>query len=144
MKTYIIYFFTTLLLFFAPIQGLLISVATAIALDTIFGIAKSIKKKEKITSRKLSNIISKFVLYQAAVLLIFTIDTFLLGEFFKVWFSIPYFFTKIVTIILIFIEAVSIKENFEEAFKINIFAMLKRALKRSKDIKADVDVLKPY
>jgi hypothetical protein len=144
MKTYIIYFFTTLLLFFAPIQGLLISVATAIALDTIFGIAKSIKKKEKITSRKLSNIISKFVLYQAAVLLIFTIDTFLLGEFFKVWFSIPYFFTKIVTIILIFIEAVSIKENFEEAFKINIFTMLKRALKRSKDIKADVDVLKPY
>lgn len=144
MKTYIIYFFTTLLLFFAPIQGLLISVATAIALDTIFGIAKSIKKKEKITSRKLSNIISKFVLYQAAVLLIFTIDTFLLGEFFKVWFSIPYFFTKIVTIILIFIEAVSIKENFEAAFKINVFTMLKRALKRGKDIKEDVDILKPY
>ena len=144
MKTYIIYFFTTLLLFFAPIQGLLISVATAIALDTIFGVAKSIKKKDRITSRKLSNIISKFVLYQAAVLLIFTIDTFLLGEFFKVWFSIPYFFTKVVTIILIFIEAVSIKENFEEAFKIDIFGMLKKALKRSKDIKADVDVLKPY
>lgn len=143
MKTYIAYFFTTLLLFFAPIQGLLISVGTAIALDTIFGIAKSIKLKEKITSRKLSNIVSKFVLYQAAVLLIFTIDTFLLGEFFRMWFSIPYFFTKIVTIILIFIEAVSVKENFEEAFEVNVFQMLKKALARSKEIKDNIDVLKP-
>ena len=142
MKTYIAYFFTTLLLFFAPIQGLLISVGTAIALDTIFGISKSIRLKQKITSRKLSNIVSKFVLYQAAVLLVFTIDTFLLGEFFKVWFSIPYFFTKIVTIILIFIESVSIKENFEEAFKIDVFRMLKVALKRSREIKEDIDVLK--
>lgn len=142
MKTYIAYFFTTLLLFFAPIQGLLISVATAIALDTIFGIAKSIRLKDKITSRKLSNIVSKFVLYQAAVLLIFTIDTFLLGEFFKIWFSIPFFFTKIVTIILIFIETVSIKENFEQAFKVNVFKLLKSFLKRGVEIKEDIDILK--
>jgi hypothetical protein len=143
MKTYLTYIFTTLLLFFAPIQGLLISVGTAIALDTIFGIAKAIRLKEKITSRKLSNIVSKFVLYQAAVLLIFTIDVFLLGEFFKLWFSIPYFFTKVVTIILIFIEAVSIKENFEEAFNVDVLKMLKKFLKRSIDIKEDIDILKP-
>jgi hypothetical protein len=143
MKTYITYFFTSLLLFFAPIQGLLISVGTAIALDTIFGISKAIRLEEKITSRKLSNIVSKFVLYQAAVLLIFTIDVFLLGEFFKLWFSIPYFFTKVVTIILIFIEAVSIKENFEEAFNVDILKMLKKFLKRSIDIKQDIDVLNP-
>jgi hypothetical protein len=142
MKTYIIYFFTTLLLFFAPIQGLLISVGTAIALDTIFGISKSIKLGEKITSRKLSNIVSKFVLYQAAVLLIFTVDKFLLGEFVRIWFSIPFLFTKIVTIILIFIESVSIKENFEEAFNIDVFKMLKKFLQRSKEIKDDIDVLK--
>lgn len=142
MKTYLTYIFTTLLLFFAPIQGLLISVGTAIALDTIFGIAKAIKLKDKITSRKLSNIVSKFVLYQAAVLLIFTIDTFLLGEFFKIWFSIPFFFTKIVTIILIFIESVSIKENFEEAFNIDVWAMLKKLLSRAKEVKEDIDQIK--
>lgn len=141
MKTYIVYFLTTLLLFFAPIQGLLISVGTAIALDTIFGISKSIKLGDKITSRKLSNIVSKFVLYEAAVVLIFTIDTLLLGEFLKIWFSIPFLFTKIVTIILIFIEAVSIKENFEEAFNVDVFKMLKKFLQRSKEIKDDIDVL---
>jgi hypothetical protein len=142
MKTYITYFITSLLLFFAPIQGLLISVGTAIALDTIFGIAKAIKLNQKITSRKLSNIISKFVLYQASVLLIFTIDTFLLGEFFKIWFSIPFFFTKVVTIILIFIESVSIKENFEEAFNVDIWAMLKKVLNRAKEVKDDIDEIK--
>jgi hypothetical protein len=142
MKTHLAYFFTTLLLFFAPIQGLLISVGTAIALDTVFGIAKALKLKQKITSRKLSNIVSKFVLYQSAVLLIYTIDNFLLGEFFKMWFSIPFFFTKVVTIILIFIESVSIKENFEESFNVDIFKLLKAFLKRSKEIKDDVDVLK--
>jgi hypothetical protein len=142
MKTYIVYFLTTLLLFFAPIQGLIISVGTAIALDTIFGISKAIKLGEKITSRKLSNIVSKFVLYQAAVLLIFTIDNYLLGEFFKIWFSIPFLFTKTVTIILIFIESVSIKENFEEAFNVDVFKMLKKFLQRSKEIKDDIDVLK--
>jgi hypothetical protein len=142
MKTYIVYFLTTLLLFFAPIQGLLISVGTAIALDTIFGIAKSIKLGNKITSRGLSNIISKFVLYQAAVLLIFTVDHFLLGEFLSIWFSIPFLFTKTVTIILIFIEAVSIKENFEEAFNIDVFKMLKKFLQRSREIKEDIDVLR--
>lgn len=142
MKTHLAYFFTTLLLFFAPIQGLLISVGTAIALDTVFGISKAIKLKQKITSRKLSNIVSKFVLYQSAVLLIYTIDNFLLGEFFKMWFSIPFFFTKVVTIILIFIESVSIKENFEESFNVDVFKLLKGFLKRSKEIKDDIDVLK--
>jgi hypothetical protein len=142
MKTYIIYFFTTLLLFFAPIQGLLISVGTAIALDTIFGIARSVKTKQKITSRKLSNIVSKFVLYQSAVLLIFTVDTFLLGEFFRIWFSIPFFFTKVVTIVLIFIESVSIKENFEEAFNVDVFSLLKEVLKRTKEIKEDINEIK--
>ncbi len=143
MKTYALYIFTSLLVFFAPVVGILIAVGLAIALDTIFGIAKSIKLKEKITSRKLSNIVSKFVLYQASVLLIFTIDTFLLGEFFKIWFSIPYFFTKVVTIILIFIEAVSIKENFEQAFNIDVLKMLKKFLRRSAEIKEGIDVLKP-
>ena len=142
VKTYTIYLLTTVLLFFAPIQGLLISVGAAIALDTVFGVAKSVKTKQKITSRKLSNIISKFVLYQAAVLLIFTLDPFLLGEFFKLWFSIPFFFTKVVTIILIFIESVRIKENFEEAIKVDVFSMVKEALRKSKEIKEEVDILR--
>lgn len=138
MKEFIVYIATSLVMFFTPIGGILIAVAVAIALDTIFGVSKAISKKEKLTSRRASHIISKFILYQSAVLLIYTMDKFLLGEFFKIWFSIEYFFTKVVAIIIIFIEMLSMKENFEEAFGVNIFDKLKEALKRTKEFKDDI------
>lgn len=142
MKTYITYVITSLLVFFAPVSGILIAVGVAIALDTILGIAKAIMIKDKVTSRKLSNIVSKFVLYQSAILLLYTIDKFLLGEFFKIWFSIPFFFTKVIAIVIIFIELTSMKENFEAAFKIDVFQKLKALLRRSKELKDDLDELK--
>lgn len=142
MKTYAFYIGTSLLMFFAPIVGILIAVGVAIALDTILGIAKAVILKDKVTSRKLSNIVSKFVLYQSAILLLYTIDKFLLGEFFKIWFSIPFFFTKVIAIVIIFIELTSMKENFEAAFKIDIFQKLKILLRRSKELKDGIDELK--
>lgn len=138
MKDFLGYVATSLVMFFAPVGGILIAVAVAIALDTIFGISKAITKKEKLTSRRASHIISKFVLYQSAVLLIYAIDKLLLGEFFKIWFSIEFFFTKVVAIIIIFIEMLSMKENFEEAFNLSIFEKIREALKRTKEIKEDI------
>ena len=66
MKTYLNYFFSGLVLFFAPIQGLLIAVAFGIFLDTFTGIFKSVKLSgwRSIRSRTLSNIVSKMLLYQ--------------------------------------------------------------------------------
>jgi hypothetical protein len=40
---------------------------------------------------------------------------------------------------LIFIEGVSIKENIEEALKINIWQLLRNAIKRTKELKGDID-----
>jgi len=51
-------------------------------------------------------------------------------------------FTKICAILLIFIELVSIKENIEEAFKIDIWKMLKTALLRAKEINSDIKDIK--
>jgi hypothetical protein len=138
MKTYAFYIGTSLLMFFAPVVGILVAVGVAIALDTILGIAKAVILKDKVTSRKLSNIVSKFVLYQSAILLLYTIDKFLLGEFFKIWFSIPFFFTKVIAIVIIFIELTSMKENFEAAFKVDIFQKLKTLLRRSKELKDEL------
>lgn len=87
----------------------------------------------------MSNIVSKFVLYEASILLLFIIDKFLLGEFFKLWFQIDHFFTKVVSIILIFIEMTSIKENFEVAFKVNIWQLLKKTIQRAKYIKNEIE-----
>jgi hypothetical protein len=142
MKTYALYIVTSLLVFFAPVVGILIAVGVAIALDTVLGIAKAVMIKDKVTSRKLSNIVSKFVLYQSAVLLLYVIDQFLIGEFFKLWFSIPFFFTKCVALVIIFIELTSMKENFEAAFQIDVFQKIKELLRRSKELKDDIDEIK--
>jgi hypothetical protein len=141
---YIQYIIASILLLFAPIHGLLIAVASAIMLDTFTGIFKSIKLNgwKSVRSRKLSNIVSKMLLYEVCVLFLFLMDKFLLNEFIKHAFGFDYMFTKICAILLIFIELVSIKENVEEAFKVDIWKMLKKLLNRAKEIKTDINDIK--
>jgi len=137
---YLKYIISSLVLLFVPIYGLLIAVGTAIALDTFTGIFKSIKLTGwcSIRSRILSNIISKMALYEICILLLFVIDKFVLNEFISKWFGFQYMFTKICAILLIFIELVSIKENIEATFKIDIWKLLKKAFLRAKEIKSNV------
>jgi hypothetical protein len=144
MKTYLNYLITGLVLFFAPINGLLIAVAFGIMLDTFTGIFKSIKLNglKSIRSRKLSNVISKMLLYQVSIISLYCIDKFLLNELVNLHFSTQFLFTKLVAIILVFIELVSIKENIEEALNVDIWKMLKNLMKRAKEVKTDIDSLK--
>lgn len=137
---YLKYILSSLVLLFVPIYGLLIAVGTAIALDTFTGIFKSIKLGGwcSIRSRILSNIISKMALYEICILLLFVIDKFVLNEFIFKWFGFQFMFTKICAILLIFIELVSIKENIEASFKIDIWALLKKAFLRAKEIKTNI------
>jgi hypothetical protein len=48
-------------------------------------------------------------------------------------------FTKICAILLIFVELVSIKENIEETFKIDIWKLLREVFSRAKEVRADID-----
>lgn len=141
MKTYVLNLLAGLLLFFAPIQGLLLTVGVAILLDTLTGIYKSVKIKgwRSIKSRKLSDIIGKMFLYEMCVVALYPIDYYLLNELTLHIVSIEFFATKLTCVLLIFIELVSIKENIEKARNIDIWAMLKNILKRTKEIKDDVD-----
>lgn len=140
---YINYIFSSLILLFVPIHGLLIAVAAAIILDTFTGIFKSVKLKgwASIRSRVLSNIISKMALYEICILFLFLIDKFVLNEFVFHWFKFNYMFTKICAIMLIFIELVSIKENVEETFKVDIWQLLKKAFLRAKEVKQNINNL---
>lgn len=82
------------------------------------------------------------LLYEVCVLFLFLMDKYLLNEFVKHAFGFDLMFTKICAILLIFIELVSIKENIEEAFKIDIWLLLKKLLNRAKEIKSDVNEIK--
>lgn len=144
MKTYLNYIFTGLVLFFAPIQELLVAVAFSIMLDTFTGIFKSIKLNgfKSIRSRKLSNVISKMLLYQVCLISLYVIDKYLLNELINLHFSTKFLFTKLVAIVLVFVELVSIKENIEEALNIDIWKLLKDLLNRAKEVKGDIDNIK--
>jgi hypothetical protein len=141
---YINYIFSSLILLFVPIHGILIAVGAAIILDTFTGVFKSIKLKgwKSIRSRILSNIISKMALYEICILLLFLIDKFILNEFVVHWFQFDFMFTKICAIMLIFVELVSIKENIEETFKIDIWNLLKKVFLRAKELKSNIDDIK--
>lgn len=137
---YVNYLVSSLILLFVPIYGLLIAVGAAIALDTFTGVFKSVKLNgwRSIKSRTLSNIISKMALYEICILFLFVIDKFVLNEFISKWFGFTFMFTKICSILLIFIELVSIKENIEETFKLDVWDLLKKAFLRAKEIKNNV------
>lgn len=144
MKTFPLQLLTALLLFFAPIQQLVMVVGLAILCDTFTGIYKSVKLFgwKSIRSRKLSNIISKMVLYEVSIIVLFPIDKFLLNELLLNIVSVQYFSTKIACVLLVLVELTSIKENIEEALKIDIWKTLKNFIKRAKEVSNDVDDIK--
>jgi hypothetical protein len=144
MKTFPLQLLTALLLFFAPIQQLVMVVGLAILCDTFTGIYKSVKLDgwKSIRSRKLSNIISKMVLYEVSIIILFPIDKFLLNELLLNIVSVQFFSTKVACVLLILVELTSIKENIEEALKIDIWKTLKNFIKRAKEVSNNYDEIK--
>lgn len=133
----------TLSAFLMPIKPLMVLVGLMIFLDTIFGVWKCKKQGTKVTSKGLSAIVSKMVLYQVAVILVFALEKFMFGDFILLFTAIPLFLTKVVATLLVGIELTSISENIEEATGVNIWQKIKILLGRAKKIKDDVnDVLK--
>jgi len=114
MKEYVIAFIVSILSFFIPVVPLLLLVGLFICLDTILGIWACKRQGEKITSHKLSAMIPKMFLYQGAVMTGYLVDVFLLGEFIGLVFDIPLLFTKLIAMTLIFIEGVSLDENWQK------------------------------
>ena len=144
MKSFALNFLTGIILFFTPIQGLILAVGVSIFLDTFTGIFKSVKLNgwKSIRSRKLSNIISKMLLYEASILCLYVIDYFLLNELLLEIVNVNFLATKITTVALILVELTSIKENIEEALKIDIWKTLKRFIRRAKEVTNDYNEIK--
>jgi len=128
--------------FFLPISGILFLIGFAIVVDTITGIWKAKKLKIKITSRKLSTIISKMMLYEVAVIGFYLIDYFILNDIILKFFSVPLMLTKILSLILVSIEVMSINENYKEVKGIDIWQGMKNLFARAKEIKTDLNGLR--
>jgi hypothetical protein len=130
------------LAFFMPITGMVLAVGFAIFLDTITGIWKSRKNGVPISSRRLSAVISKMFLYQLTIILFFLIDWFILNDILKTIFTTELLLTKVLSLVLISIEVVSINENYKAVRGIDLWASLKRLLSRAKELKNDSDEIR--
>jgi hypothetical protein len=128
--------------FLMPISGLLFLVGFVIVLDTITGVWKSIKNKVKITSRGLSAIISKMLLYEVTVILFYMIDKFILNNIILQFFSVDLLLTKVLALILVSIEVMSINENYKAVKGLDLWQAMKNLFARAKDIKKEVDEIR--
>ena len=124
--------------FIAPIKPLLIVIGLVICIDTISGIYKVFKTKEKFSSRKLSRTISKMVLYLGSIILIFILDKYLLVEVVKIFTTVDLFPTKTWTMFLVGVELLSIRENIKAATKVDIWEKFKSILRRAKEEKDEI------
>jgi phage-related holin len=117
-------------------------IGVLIVIDTITGIWKAKKIGEKITSRKLSAIISKLALYEVTVIMFFLIDRFILNDIILTFFSVPFMLTKVVALVLSSIEVMSINESYKQVKNIDLWSSLKNLLARSAEIKNDINKIK--
>jgi len=128
--------------FFLPISGILGLLFALILSDTATGIWKAKHQKHEITSRKLSAIISKILLYELCVILFFLIDYFILNDIILTVFSVPLMLTKVLALVLASIEIMSISENWRIVKGVNLWQSAKLLFTRAIDIKNDINKLK--
>lgn len=122
-----------------PIKATLILVAVCIAFDTCFGLYKAYKTNTPITSRGLSAIISKLFLYEFVIIFLFFIDSLLLNDLVKMLIPVELFLTRVVGIVLVGVEVVSIHENIKESTGFDFIQMAKDILSRGKSIKEGIE-----
>ena len=136
-KLYSMELLTVVSSFFLPIYGILILIFFCIVFDTITGIWKAKKTKTPVTSRRLSAIISKILLYEATVMLFYLMDYYLLNDIVMTFFSIELLTTKILALVLVSVEVVSINENYKAVKGIDLWASLKNLFARAKEVTSD-------
>tara|TARA_R110001606_G_scaffold393008_2_gene562540 strand:- start:613 stop:1035 length:423 start_codon:yes stop_codon:yes gene_type:complete len=139
MKIYFSTIATTLVLFFAPIKGIILMVALATIIDTCFGIWKANKLDEEITSKLFRNgLVPKLVSYVAAVMLIYASDVFIINELTKSVISIEFISTKIIALVLLSIEVKSMDESFVKVKGYSFIDKSRKIIDKFKNIKKDL------
>lgn len=109
--------------YLSPVIPTMITVGFLILADTIFGIYKAKKLGEKITSRKLGNIIPKLALYQLAIVSLYLMEKHILG-----WNDMT--LVKGGALVISTVEILSIDESFKKIFGYSIWSKIKGQLKR--------------
>lgn len=136
-------FIKVLILFFTPIQGIIMLVALSTLIDTMFGIWRARKTKIKVTSKTLRfGLVPKLLSYVGVIMFVYTSDYFILNELMMSIISIQYISTKIMALVLVGIEITSWDESFKAVKGYSFLQKIKTMLNRLKNIKKQIDATK--
>ena len=137
LKLYSMQLFAIVSSFFLPISGILILIGVSVIVDTITGVWKSKKLGTPITSKKLSAVISKILLYEVTIMLFYLIDYFIINDIVLTFFSVELLITKILALVLVSIEVISLNENIKAVKGIDLWTSLKNLFARAKEVTQD-------
>jgi hypothetical protein len=135
MKTKIVLFVFALFSVLAPVKPMVLIAVLTIILDMCFGIWRSVRKNKwvSIRSRRLSNTISKSLLYSGAIVFIFLLEKFVIADILAYFISVDLVLTKAFTFFCVFTEVKSINENYFSVTGINVWDRFISFIKRGKE-----------
>jgi len=135
MKTKLVLFVFALFSVLAPVKPMVLIAVLTIILDMCFGIWRSVKKNGwvSIRSRRLSNTISKSLLYSGAIVFIFLLEKFVIADILAYFISVDLVLTKAFTFFCVFTEVKSINENYFSVTGINVWDRFIQFIKRGKE-----------
>lgn len=140
LQAYIETLIAVLIVFFAPITGMIILVALSTLIDTGFGVWKVQKLDEKISSKKFRfGLVPKLISYVIAVMLVYASDYFILNDLTKILVSVEFLSTKVIALMLISIEVKSMDESFEAVKGWSFLKRFTGLIMKAKNIKKEIE-----
>jgi peptidoglycan biosynthesis protein MviN/MurJ (putative lipid II flippase) len=140
VSPYLLALVKVIIVFFAPIKGIILLVALSTILDTCFGFWKAKHLKQKITSKIWRHgFVPKVLSYVVAVMLVYTSDYFILNELMKLILSIEFLSTKLIALALISIEVKSMDESFVKVKGWSFLEKITDYIMKAKDIKKQIN-----
>ena len=145
MKTLAIKIYGSLLLpvilFFAPIAWMVFLVGLSTIIDTCFGIWRAKHEGIEISSKVCrKGLVPKVKSYVIMILLLYMADYYIINELTKLFISVEFISTKLVSLVLIVIEVKSMDESFK---KVKGYSFLSKLFSTIKSIKKTKDELQP-
>ena len=139
MKIYLSSVLFSLVLFFAPIKGIILIVALSTIIDTCFGVWKAKKLGEPITSKMFRNgLVPKLLSYIAVVMLVFSSDVFIINGLTLSVVSVEFISTKVIALVLLSVEVKSMDESWIKVKGYSFIDKIKAIILKLKDVKKEL------
>lgn len=126
ITNYFLNFITALFAVLSPITAVIYTLTFIVFLDFVFGIYKSIKFNDTITSRKMSQSISKVFLYNLLIIGLFVMDRYVLNTGIGL--------EKLGASLIILVEIRSIDEHFAKIFGYSLWQKIAEQFNRGKSL----------